>query len=200
MITVEQLNAIEGRPTWMGQWFAMPNPTRDREQIGWSVAAPAQESLEGFAQIYLKLDGRVDACNGDLTTTQLLEFATYARRVEIEVKRRMTPISHREPTRQEILQGMVATHDRFESQEAGRLAKTTSNQRTAGDFTKGEFPSDDVDTILVRVSYSVNWLHWSRLGASWRDIWSDRARYKLLGPWRLETVEALERRMKLGVP
>jgi hypothetical protein len=83
-VTIEFLNQIEGRPDWLGPWFRMPDLCRQREGLEYGCASTVDQVF-GYASCYLHTDGMVDACNGDLTASQLLELATYACRVEDEV-------------------------------------------------------------------------------------------------------------------
>lgn len=76
-ITREFLNAIEGRPEWLGLWVNKDGSPAtawcDRASIEFGPYGDLRVCVESF----------------HWTPAQLLELATYARRVEIEVERRM---------------------------------------------------------------------------------------------------------------
>jgi hypothetical protein len=79
MITIDQLNAISGRPSEL-QWHPIAEGTAfelDRPDTGhWFIRVKADASaLKFYLSTY------------PATPTELLAFATYIRRVEIEIER-----------------------------------------------------------------------------------------------------------------
>lgn len=82
-ITIELLEQIPGKPTYLGEWFKAPDlPAYTGSGFGWVVNSTIESGLFGYANIYLKTSGHVDPCCGDLTAKEFLDLAQYAYAVE----------------------------------------------------------------------------------------------------------------------
>lgn len=80
-VTTEFLNKIEGRPEWLGEW-------RLGIAFGDAFWYCKRPSKSRFA-LYVNEEGVVFAADPNLRSSDNLQLALYARRIEIEVERRM---------------------------------------------------------------------------------------------------------------